>query len=95
MALVAVVAFAEETIFRGYLLYRFTAIFKSTLGAVVMSSVVFSLGHGNEGVSSMLVTFAMGLLLSLVYLWKGSLVAPMVIHFLQNFLGLVLLPALR
>jgi membrane protease YdiL (CAAX protease family) len=29
-----------------------------------------------------------------VYLWRGSLVAPIVMHFLQDFLAIVLLPIL-
>jgi len=36
----------------------------------------------------------MGLVFALVYLWRQSLVAPMVMHFLQDFIGIVLLPAL-
>jgi len=34
----------------------------------------------------------MGLVFALVYLWRGSLVAPIVMHFLQDFIGIVLAP---
>jgi membrane protease YdiL (CAAX protease family) len=36
----------------------------------------------------------MGIAFALVYLWRGSLVAPMVLHFLQDGAGIVLLPLL-
>jgi membrane protease YdiL (CAAX protease family) len=36
----------------------------------------------------------MGAVFALVYLWRKSLVVPMVMHFLQDFLGTVLLPLL-
>jgi membrane protease YdiL (CAAX protease family) len=35
----------------------------------------------------------MGLTFALIYLWRGSLVAPVVMHFLQDFSGIIL-PAL-
>jgi uncharacterized protein len=44
--LVVVVAIAEETIFRGYLILRFQAVTGSTLASALLSSIVFSLGHG-------------------------------------------------
>jgi membrane protease YdiL (CAAX protease family) len=34
----------------------------------------------------------MGLLFALVYVWRQSLVAPMAMHFLQDFISIVLLP---
>ena len=36
----------------------------------------------------------MGLVFALVYLWRGSLAAPMVMHFCQDFLGVVAGPLL-
>jgi membrane protease YdiL (CAAX protease family) len=36
----------------------------------------------------------MGLGLAFVYLWRQTLVAPIVMHFLQDFGGIVLLPLL-
>jgi uncharacterized protein len=38
---------------------------------------------------------AMGAVFALVYVWRGSLLAPIVMHFLQDFLGIVLVPLLR
>ncbi len=80
-----IVAVAEETIFRGYLLLRFKSVTGRTFLAVVLSSAIFSLGHGYEGVAGMLSVFSLGVVFSAVYLWRGSLVAPIVMHFLIDF----------
>lgn len=92
--LVGIVAFAEETIFRGYLMLRLKALTASPALAVLISAAVFSIGHGYEGSSGVITVGVMGLFLALIYLWRQSLLAPMVMHFLQDFLGIVLLPLL-
>jgi membrane protease YdiL (CAAX protease family) len=94
IVLVVVVAIAEETIFRGYLILRSGAISRSSTFAVLFSSFVFSLGHGYEGTAGVVTVGAMGAAFAVVYLWRRSLVAPVVMHFLQDFLGIVLLPLL-
>jgi membrane protease YdiL (CAAX protease family) len=93
--LVVIVAVSEETIFRGYLINRLQRVTKHWLPAAVLSSVIFSLGHGYEGAVGVITVGALGLFFALVYRWRGSLIAPMTMHFLQDFLGIVLLPLLR
>lgn len=90
--LVVAVAIVEETIFRGYLLLRFRGLKLSLPRAVLLSAVIFSLGHGYEGSSGVVTVGALGVVLAVVYLWRQSLVAPMVMHFLQDFTGIVLAP---
>jgi CAAX protease family protein len=90
--LVVIVAIAEETIFRGYLLLRFKEVHVSQFSAVLGSALIFSLGHGYEGASGVVTVGFMGAVFALVYLWRGSLLAPMVMHFLQDFIGIVLAP---
>jgi membrane protease YdiL (CAAX protease family) len=92
--LVLIVAWAEETIFRGYLILRFKTITTSPLAAVLLSSFVFSLGHGYEGSAGVVAVGLMGFIFGLVYLWRKSLVAPMTIHFLQDLSGILILPLL-
>jgi len=94
VVLVVVVAIAEETIFRGYLILRFTGIGLGRVLAVVLSSAIFAMGHGYEGTAGVATVGVMGVILALVYLWRGSLIAPMVMHFLQDFVAIVLLPFL-
>jgi membrane protease YdiL (CAAX protease family) len=92
--LVIIVAIAEETIFRGYLLLRFRRVNLSPAWAAVLSAVIFSLGHGYEGTSGVATVGTMGLVFAVIYLWRQSLVAPIVMHFLQDFIGIVLAPLL-
>jgi membrane protease YdiL (CAAX protease family) len=92
--LVAIVALAEETIFRGYLILRLKGVTASPTAAVLLSAGIFSLGHGYEGSAGVVTVGVMGAVFALVYLWRRSLVAPMVMHFLQDFIGIVLVPLL-
>jgi membrane protease YdiL (CAAX protease family) len=93
--LVVVVALAEETIFRGYLILRLKAVTASPTVAVLVSAAIFSLGHGYEGSAGVVTVGVMGVVFALVYLWRQSLVAPIVMHFLQDFIGIILLPLLK
>lgn len=93
--LVATVAFAEETIFRGYLILRLRNLTSSPAAAVLISTAVFSLGHGYEGSAGLVTVAFLGLVFALVFLWRRSLVAGMTIHFLQDFIGIVLIPLLK
>jgi len=92
VVLVIVAAVSEETIFRGYLMLRLTAVTRSRLAAALLSTLVFALGHGYEGFAGVVAVFFIGLFLCAVYVWRGSLIAPMVIHFLQDFVGLFIAP---
>jgi len=87
-----VVAVAEETIFRGYLLRRFHTLTGSRVAALALSVSVFALGHGYQGSVGIVAVGALGLLYALIYMWRGSLVAPTVMHFVQNAIGLYLAP---
>ncbi len=91
---VAVVAVAEETVFRGYLVRRFLFLTDQPLVAVVLSAAIFSLGHAYEGTAGMGTVAVAGAVFAAIYLWRGSLVAPMVMHFLQDFFGIVVAPLL-
>lgn len=93
--LVTVVAISEETIFRGYLIRRFRTATGSVTAAVLLSSTVFALGHGYEGSLGVLTIGAMGMIFSLVYLWRGSLVTPIVLHFLQDFIAIIVVHYLQ
>ncbi|HQI00387.1 MAG TPA: type II CAAX endopeptidase family protein [Deltaproteobacteria bacterium] len=92
--LVVVVAVVEETIFRGYLLLRFLHITQSKTWSVLVSAVVFSLGHGYEGSAGVGTVGIMGAVFAVIYLWRGSIVAPVIIHFLQDFIGILVAPFL-
>jgi membrane protease YdiL (CAAX protease family) len=92
--LVIVVAISEETLFRGYLILRFTQITKNRTAALIISSVIFALGHGYEGSAGVVTVGLIGFILAIIYIWRQSLIAPMVIHFILDFTGIVLVPLL-
>lgn len=92
--LVAVVAVAEETIFRGYLILRLQSLTGSAAAAAVLSAIIFCFGHGYEGAAGVITVGVMGLAFAGVYLWRRSLVAPIVMHFLQDFLAIIVVPLL-
>jgi uncharacterized protein len=93
--LVIVVAIVEETVFRGYLLLRLEAVTRRPWAAVLLSSLVFSIGHGYEGTAGVIRIFFLGIFLSVTYLWRRSLIAPMVIHFIIDFSSIVLTALLK
>jgi membrane protease YdiL (CAAX protease family) len=88
-----VVAVTEETLFRGYLLLRFRQLLTNTPAAVFLSAVIFSIGHGYQGVAGVIAVGTMGVVFALIYLWRQSLLAVMMIHFLQDFMAMIVGPA--
>jgi membrane protease YdiL (CAAX protease family) len=90
--MVLVVAISEETIFRGYLILRFRTITRSPVAAIVIATIIFSIGHGYEGLGGVVIVGIMGAVFAVVYLWRKSLIAPIVMHFMQDFIAIVLLP---
>jgi membrane protease YdiL (CAAX protease family) len=92
--MVLIVAVSEETIFRGYLILRFRSITRSAVAAVVISSFIFSIGHGYEGLGGVIIVGIMGAAFAMIYLWRKSLIAPIVMHFMQDYIAIVLLPVM-
>lgn len=92
LVFLVVVAVSEETIFRGYLMLRLQAITGNPTVTVILSALIFSFGHGYQGAAGVITVALLGVAFALVYLWRGSLVAPFVMHFLQNFIGIILVP---
>lgn len=90
--LLIVVAVSEEVIFRGYLIRRFNALARNPGAALLLSSIIFAMGHGYQQSGGVVGVGILGLVFGAVYLWRGSLVAPMVMHFIQNFFGMILVP---
>jgi uncharacterized protein len=77
MALTAGVC--EEIFFRGYLLSVGTSIV-GLVGAVILTSLLFGLYHAYYGWKGIAQTGILGLILSVIALWSGSLIPGMIIH---------------
>jgi membrane protease YdiL (CAAX protease family) len=93
LIMVGVVALTEETVFRGYLIHRLSTALRSATWAVALSTVLFSLLHAYQGPLGVLGNGFAGLVFALVYLWRKSLIAPIVMHFALSFV-IIVLPAL-
>jgi membrane protease YdiL (CAAX protease family) len=92
-ALVATVALCEEIIYRGFVQF----VFESWSGGVptagiLGSAAIFALAHLYQGRRGLVSTALIGLLFSAIRAWTGSLVAPMIAHFVADLAAGFLAP---
>lgn len=78
-ALSVTAGICEELLYRGYL-FAFIASVLGVWQAVVLSSLVFGIGHAYQGVTGILKTGGAGLVAAGLLLITGSLWAPMLLH---------------
>ncbi len=79
-------AFVEELFWRGYAL----AVLPARVGmfwAVTIASALFGLTHTYLGWTAVALTFVGGIALSVIFLWKRSLLLNIAIHFLFDVAG--------
>ena len=76
-------AICEELIYRGFVLTGLSEYGK--VGAVVVSSIAFGLMHAT--VQQIPFAFAIGLFLGYIAIRFNSIVLPMVLHFINNFIA--------
>jgi membrane protease YdiL (CAAX protease family) len=79
--------FVEEFVFRGYLQRQFQALCSNRAVGSVLQVIVFSLGHYYQGWIRLVPVALIGTLLTIVALWRKSLVPGMIAHGLGD--GLV------
>jgi len=73
----------REEVQRGFLLHRFHDL-GGPLNGLLITSLVFGLGHVVQGWDAVIVTGALGALWGALYLARGSIVANVVSHALAN-----------
>jgi membrane protease YdiL (CAAX protease family) len=78
---------AEELFFRGYAIERLEMLGLGRFAAVAIPLVIFGVGHWTGGAANILIALALGLILSLFYVWRRDLVANMIAHFLVDLLA--------
>jgi hypothetical protein len=84
---------AEELVFRGFLIEFLGGWCGNLWVAVVLSSILFGLLHGYQGLSGVLRTGFLGLGLAALYVWRDSLLPVMVAHFAYDVVaGMFLAP---
>lgn len=92
MVLLIVIAASEEVMFRGYLVRRFEGLTGNSASALIIAAFLFSLGHAYQLSGGVIGVGLLGIVFGLIFLWRKSLLAPMTMHFLQNFVGIIVLP---
>jgi membrane protease YdiL (CAAX protease family) len=89
-------AFGEEMFWRGYLMSRVAGLFGSARGrwaiSLILTSVVFGLAHGYQGVTGWVEESLAALILGLFYLGTGrNLWMPIIAHGVCDTIDMVLL----
>lgn len=79
-----VVAFTEETAYRGYLITHLSKISRSTVAAVIIATLGFGAGHLYQGTGGAILLFFYGLMFALLYLGSRSLWPCVIAHFIHN-----------
>lgn len=79
-ALSATAGLCEEVIFRGYLQKQFTAWTRNVWTGIVLSGIIFGLGHGYEGVRRMIMIAFFGMAFGLLAHIRKSLRPGMIAH---------------
>lgn len=85
----------REEIQRAFVLHRFEQSLGGAWVGLALFSVVFGLGHLDQGLDVVVATGALGLFWGLVYLWRRSIVAPAVSHAGFNLTEVVVQVAAR
>jgi membrane protease YdiL (CAAX protease family) len=70
----------REEVQRGFILHRFGHYLGGAWTGVAVYSVLFGLGHLEQGYDAAIATGLLGALWGVVYLTRRSIVAPMVSH---------------
>lgn len=91
-----VVAFAEEIIFRGFLMSEIVQLVGSGIGglgfSLLVSSVIFGLAHWYQGPSGTLSTGITGIILGIIFIWSGfNLWLPILTHGFIDTVSLVII----
>lgn len=94
LAVVITVSLCEELIYRGFAQYVFgNSLWSSALVGVLASAALFALAHAYQGKKGIIATFIVGILFSAVRGWTGSLLPPILAHFLADFTAGMMTPS--
>jgi membrane protease YdiL (CAAX protease family) len=85
----------REEVQRGFIVHRFGQYLGGGLFGVLFYSVLFGLGHYEQGYDAAIATAALGALWGVVYLRRGSIIAPVISHAGFNLAQVLKFVALR
>ena len=69
----------EEVIYRGFI-FAYLLSYMNTTAVVIVSSILFGVAHSYQGLKGIPQTGLVGLALALLYVYTGSLWAPIILH---------------
>jgi membrane protease YdiL (CAAX protease family) len=81
----------EEVVFRGFLLTRLYTLFRRWWVAVIIGALLFAVGHIYQGVVATMVIGGIGIVLGLLFVWRRSLLPPVVFHVAFNTIAVLVL----
>ena len=87
VALALTAGICEEILYRGWLFKHLEALSGNEWIAIVVSSIVFGLGHAYQGRNGMIASGVLGLLLGSVVSWTGSLVPGQILHVIVDLVN--------
>jgi membrane protease YdiL (CAAX protease family) len=93
LAMAIVVApVSEELLFRALLITRIREYSRSAVLAIILASAVFAVFHAGYGsVVQFVGVFVVGLILGFIYWGSGSVIPSMIIHFVYNFMSIMVM----
>ena len=80
LALALTAGFVEEFVFRGYIQRQCQALFGSTIVASLLQLIIFTQGHFYQGWIRLVPVFLIGVVVTIVALWRKSLIPGMIAH---------------
>ena len=92
VAVVTTVAICEEIIYRGFVQALFQELSGVALLAILGSGALFAIAHLYQGRRGVGATFVIGLLFSAVRWWTGTLLPPVISHFIADVTVGILAP---
>lgn len=92
LLMMAFVAFWEEVVFRGFLLTRLYTLLRRWWLVVPAGAVLFAVPHWYQGPLAVVLIMGLAVIMSILLIWRRSLVPCIVFHFANN---VVMLMALR
>lgn len=84
LVVVIVAGGIREELQRAFLLHRFRGDFGQPWMGVLITSLAFGLGHTLQGYDAAIITGSLGALWGVIYILRGSAIAPIVSHSLFN-----------
>jgi membrane protease YdiL (CAAX protease family) len=92
-AVVITVSVCEEVIYRGFAQHVFrNSLRGSALAGILGSAALFAVAHAYQGRKGIAATFIIGMIFAAIRTWTGSLLPPILAHFVADFTAGMLAP---